>query len=66
MKGYLGKYQVSQGVVGEERDVDENLYCGFHEKERVRLGLAGLNNFSRLWGSGALSDTWLWGCRPGK
>lgn len=66
MKGYLGKHQVSQEVVGEETDVDENLYCGFHEKERVRLGLAGLNNFSMLWGSGALSDTWLGGCRPGK
>lgn len=61
MKGYLGKHQVGQEVVGEETDVDENLYCGFHEKERVRLGLAGLNNFSMLWGSGALSDTWLGG-----
>lgn len=52
MKDYLGKHQVSQEVMGEERDVDENLYCGVHEKERVRLGLAGLSNFSRLWGTG--------------
>ena len=36
MKGYLGKHQVGQEVVGEETDVDEKLYCGFHEKEQVR------------------------------
>ena len=65
----MGKHQVDQEVEREERNVVKSLYCGFHEKESVKqgkLGLAGLNNFSRLWGTGALSGTWSWGGRTGR
>lgn len=51
MPRHTGQLGEAAALVRRERkggNVDKNLYCGLHR--RAGLGLAGLDNFSGLWG----------------
>lgn len=55
LQGPSGKHRGWLGGRGSRENTAKKLYCGFHGKIWVRQGKqAGLNNFSGLWGTGAV------------